>query len=151
PRPLLEPPPPSNRPAHRKPARRRLESGVVPPLRPVRRPRASTGPAHTPPRRRVRPSAPRPSDHRRQERDRALLVEGLVAVPAFRRLNARRAAPGAGTQPDRFERRLQQAGTGLVAALGDPGSARIAVVDEDRGPRGVPVKRRGEPADVPPV
>ena len=44
-----------------------------------------------------------------------------------------------------------QVASSVVAALGEPRAARVAVVDEDRGQAGVGVQRRRDPADVPPV
>ena len=92
----------------------------------------------------------RPEEHV-QESDRAGLVERVVAVAALRRLHARGAAVVAATRRDRLPGRPQPVGRGVEAALGEPGTARVAVVHEDGEPAGVGVQRGRDPADVPAV
>ena len=79
------------------------------------------------------------------------LVQRVVAVAALRRLDARRAAALAPAARDRLAGGRQPLPGAVVAALGEAGAARVAVVDEDGQLAGVGVQRRRDAADVPPV
>ena len=80
--------------------------------------------------------APTLPEDRRQQRDRALLVERLVAVAALRAtarssgIRASRGTRGSPRASPRSHRSLRRG-----APLGDAGAARVAVVDEDRRAR----------------
>src|SRR5207253_1740591 len=108
---------------------------------PTRRDRSpcprSAARARAPPRRRARPRRPRAggrSREPREERERAGLVEHVVQIAALRALDARRAAVDARAAADHARRVGDPALELLEAALGDPHAARVAVVDEYRGP-----------------
>ena len=82
---------------------------------------------------------------------RRLLVQRVVAVAAFGRLHAGRAAGPALAGCDRGPGRRQPLGQNGVAASGEPGPAGMPVIDEHGGPSGVGMQRGGNPADVPSV
>ena len=90
------------------------------------------------------------------------LVERLVAVAALGRLHAGGAARVAGAVAEHGPGRPQPPRRGPVPAFGEPGAARVRVVDEDRGqarcPGGVlwtgrrrPTGRRSPPAGAVPM
>src|SRR5438270_4361974 len=86
-----------------------------------------------------------------EEGQRPVLVEHVVEVPALRALDARGAAVAARAAADHRGRVAHPAFELLEAALGDPDTAGVAVVDEDGGPRRLRVDVRREAADVPAV
>src|SRR3954467_10313482 len=89
--------------------------------------------------------------HPSQERQRALLVEPLVQVAAFRRLDAGRAAAFAGAAGEQALGVADPALEDLEAVLDDADTARVPVVDEDRRSPGLEMDVRGQAADVPAV
>src|SRR5947209_7329300 len=89
--------------------------------------------------------------HPRQERRRALLVEVLVQIAAFRALDAGGAAVLARAALEQAQGVGHPALELVEAALGDADAAGVAVVDEYRRRAGVVVVVRREAADVPAV
>src|SRR5258708_31095346 len=86
-----------------------------------------------------------------EERQRAGLVEHVVQVPAFGALDERRAAVAAWAAAD-HRRGVRHPALELVeAALGDPDTAGMAVVDEHRWATGLGMDVRREAADVPAI
>ncbi len=79
------------------------------------------------------------------------LVEGLVAVPAFGRLDARGAAQFARAVADDPRRGLQEELEPLVALAAQPHAARVPVVDEDRRATHLRVHGVGDAAQIPAV
>src|SRR3954471_4204782 len=79
------------------------------------------------------------------------LVERLVQVPALGALHAGRAAEQTRAAAEQLSRIRNPALECLEAALRDPDTTGVAVVDEDRRCSGLEVHVGREPADVPPV
>src|SRR4029453_10123465 len=80
-----------------------------------------------------------------------LLVEGLIQVSAFRRLDAGRTTMFAWAALEHSRRVGDPALERAEAARGNSDAAGVAVVDEDRRRSGLEVQVRGETADVPAV
>src|SRR3954454_20973543 len=89
--------------------------------------------------------------HSAEERRGALLVEPFVEIAALRALDARWAPALAGAAVEHLQRVRHPALELVEPALGDADSARMSVVDEDRGPAGVRMDVRREAADVPAI
>jgi hypothetical protein len=81
-------------------------------------------------------------EHPRQQRGGPGLVEGLVPVAALGGLDARGAPVGTSAPLDDLQRGGEVPVGHLVPEFGDPGAARVAVVDEDRRPTRVRLKHR---------
>src|SRR3954465_3507504 len=79
------------------------------------------------------------------------LVERFVQVPALGALHAGRAAEQTRAAAEQLSRVRDPALECLEAALRDPDTARVAVVDEDRRGSRLEVHVRREAADIPPV
>src|ERR687891_1913294 len=89
--------------------------------------------------------------HAVEQRQRAVLVERLVQVPALRALHAGGAAARARAVPEESGRVSGPVLEALEATRGEADPAGVAVVDEDRRRGGLVVDVRGEAADVPAV
>src|SRR3954447_20604689 len=85
------------------------------------------------------------------ERRGARLVERIVAVAAFGRLDARGAAGVAGAVAQNAPRGPEPRRGGPVPALGESRAARVPIVHEHRRHPGVGVQRGRQAADVPPI
>src|SRR5207302_2239503 len=86
-----------------------------------------------------------------QQPNRAILVERLVPVATFRRLDAGWASALTPARRDRLHGRAQVLCAGFEATRGKPGASRVSVVDEDGAHPGIRVHRGRDPADVPAV
>src|SRR6478735_5073629 len=92
-----------------------------------------------------------PVEQQVEERGGTGLVERVVLVAALGRLDAGRAAVLAGARRDRVAGGGEPGARRAEAALGEAGSARVAVVDEDGELAGVRMDRGRHTADVPAV
>ncbi len=88
------------------------------------------------------------AEDRGQHPHGAVLVERMVAVAALGGVHARRAPGHALARVDRLPSRAEPADEFVVAAVGEAGAARVAVVDEHGGETGVRVQRGRHAADV---
>lgn len=79
------------------------------------------------------------------------LVQWVVAVAAFGRLHAGRAARRALAGGDGISRRGQPGCQRSVPPIGEPGTAGVPVMDEHSRFTGVGVPRCGDATDVPPI
>src|SRR5699024_3070598 len=95
--------------------------------------------------------AQRSPQDRAQEAGGRVLLQRLVAVAAFGGLDAGGAAADALAGSDRLARRGLPCGERLEAALGEAGTAVLAVVDEVRRHTRVRVTRGRDARDVPAV
>src|SRR5215470_5204568 len=89
------------------------------------------------------------AEHLVKQRERTCLGQRLVAAAALRRLYARRATGRALTVRERG--RPQPRRRGRESALGEAGTAVMAVVDEDGQPPGLVMLVRRHSADVPAI
>src|SRR6266487_4344983 len=91
------------------------------------------------------------AQHALEQRPRPRLVERLVEVPALGALHARRATARARAAREQASGVLDPALEAVKPTGGDPHTARMTVVDEDRRSTGLEVDVGREPADVPAV
>src|SRR5438105_2323225 len=89
--------------------------------------------------------------HPPQQFERTGLGERLIEVPAFGRLNARRAARAAWALSDQSAGVCGQALELIESPPCEAHSTRVAVIDEDRGPAGLRMGVGREPTDVPAI
>src|ERR1035437_2188031 len=73
-----------------------------------------------------------PGENGCQQRDGSHLVQRFVAIAAFRRLHARRAAIRALAGQDRVSRRAEPDPGGTKTPFREPCASRVTVIDQDR-------------------